>query len=336
MKPGIGLPVTTRARRLFAAKLLTALLVSLCLISAAGADERKLKHLHVGGGLSHPPYTMILQVMYPNIVYDSAAPDTQYTSLDVYTLDAPEPRSPVMVFVHGGAFQASDKGWSKDLHPKPEYFNSKLGYIFVSVNYRLLPEGRYPTNVQDVANALAWVHDHIAEFGGDPQQIFLMGHSAGAVLVTQVSTDETFLKKAGKDLRIVKGVISNENTRAYNIADGFDPKSAEILFGPDWRNASPAVHLAKDKGIPPFLLLYVANGTGISADSQKQAQGFAQLLRAADVRVETLGLDHVEHFGANERLGEPGDVITAKVEEFLTSIATSKRAVGWAAGRPLN
>lgn len=319
-----------------AAKLLPAVLVGMCLISAAGADERKLKHLHVGGGLAYPPYTMIMQVLYPDIVYDRTAADTQFTSLDVYTLDPPEPRSPVMVFVHGGAFQVSDKASSKELAPKPEYFNSKLGYIFVSVNYRLLPEGHYPTNAQDVANALAWVHDHIAGFGGDPQQIFLMGHSAGAVLVTQVATDETFLKRAGKDLRILKGVISNENTRGYDLAEGFDPKTAEALFGTDWRNASPNAHVAKGKGIPPFLLLYVANGTGISAGSDKQAQGFAQLLRGASVRVETLGVDHVEHFGANEYLGKPGDVITAKVEEFLTSIATSKRPIGWVSGRPLN
>ena len=309
--------------------------MAVCLASAASADERKLPHLHVGGGLSHPPYTMIMEVEYPGIVYDDSTPDKNSNSLDVYTLDPVEPKSPVMVFVHGGGLRVGDKASSKDLGPKPEYFNSKLGYIFVSVNYRLLPEGRYPTNVQDVANALAWVHNNIASFGGDPEQIFLMGHSAGAGLVTQVSTDDAFLKKAGKDLKILKGVIANEGS-SYNLtAAGFDEKRAEGSYGPDWRKASPVSYVTKGKNIPPFLLIHVAHGTGISAGSDKQANEMAGALRAVGIRADVLGVDHVQHFGANERMGDPGDVITTTVEEFLTSIATSKRPIGWSTGRPL-
>lgn len=308
------------------------LLAALGLMSTAHADQRELKHMHVGGGLSHSPHSMIMQVQYSDIVYDTSAKDSHAASLDVYTMDPPEPNAPVMVFVHGGGFRVGDKASSKDLDPKPEYFNSKLGYVLVSVNYRLLPEGKYPTNVQDVANALAWVQDNIAKFNGDPKQIFLMGHSAGASLVAQVSTDETFLKKAGKDLSLLKGVIANEGTYVNDI----DAKRSEGLFGPDWRKASPSEHVAKGKGLPPFLLLYVKSPTGISANSEKNALQFSELLRGAGVRVDTLALDHVEHFGANERMGEPGDVITLAVERFLGSIATSKRPFGWSVGRPLN
>jgi acetyl esterase/lipase len=239
-----------------------------------------------------------------------------------------------MVFVHGGALLVGDKASSKDLDPKPEYFNSKLGYIFVSVNYRLLPDGLYPRNVQDVANALAWVHNHIAELGGDPEQIFLMGHSAGAQLVAQVSTDDAFLKRAGKDLRILKGVIASEGSYDF-AAEGFDARRAEASFGREWRAASPIAHVAKGKNIPPLLLIHVSKGTNISAGSDKQAIAMADALRAAGGRAELLGVDHVEHFGANERLGEPGDIITATVDKFLTSIATSKRPVGWVTGRSL-
>lgn len=310
-----------------------ALLAALGLMSTAHADQRELKHMHVGGGLSHPPHTMILQVQYSDIVYDASVQDSHAASLDVYTMDPPEPNAPVMVFVHGGGFRVGDKASSKDLDPKPEYFNSKLGYVFVSVNYRLLPEGRYPTNAQDVANALAWVHSNIARFNGDPNQIFLMGHSAGAALVAQVSTDETFLKKAGKSLGMLKGVVANEGTYVYDI----DVKRAEATFGPDWRKASPSEHIAKGKGLPPFLLLYVKNASsGISANSEKNALGFSELLRGAGVRVDAVGLDHVEHFGANERMGEPGDVITIALENFLSSIATSKRPIDWTAARQLN
>ncbi|MDY6946884.1 MAG: alpha/beta hydrolase [Pseudomonadota bacterium] len=310
------------------------LLAALGLMSNATADQRELKHMHVGGGLSHPPHTMILQVQYSDIVYDTSVPDSHAASLDVYTMDPPEPNAPVMVFVHGGGFRVGDKASSKDLDPKPEYFNSKLGYVFVSVNYRLLPEGKYPTNARDVAKALAWVHDNIARFNGDPNQIFLMGHSAGAALVAQVSTDESLLRSAGKSLDILKGVIANEGTYVWD----FDVKRAEAMFGADWRKASPSEHVAKAKGLPPFLLLYVKNAspTSISANSEKNAARFSELLRGAGVRVDAVGLDHVEHFGANERMGEPGDIITSSVENFLSSIASSKRPIGWTAARPLN
>ncbi len=116
--------------------------------SAQDSTVAKLSHVHIGGALSYPPYTFTHQVWYRDIVYDKSAKDTQYTSLDVYVADPVEPKSPVMVWVHGGGFIMGDKASSKDLASKPEYFTSKLGFILVSINYRLLPEGQYPTNVQ--------------------------------------------------------------------------------------------------------------------------------------------------------------------------------------------
>jgi len=300
------------------------------------AHESKLQHVHVGGGLSHPPHIFTMQTWYQNIVYDTSAPDTHATSLDVYVPDPVEPGSPVMVWVHGGGLRVSDKASSKDMGPKPEYFANKLGFLLVSVNYRLLPEGRYPVNVQDVASSLAWVHDHIGEFGGDPNQIFIMGHSAGAGLVTQVATDEAFLKKAGKNLGIVKGVIANEGS-SYNLeGPESDPKRNEASYGAGWQNASAIRHVAAGKGIPPFLFLHVKGGSRLGGNSEKQAIGMAEALKAAGVRAEVVALDHVEHFGANERLGDPGDITTVATEQFLMSIPGKKRAPQWTAARPLN
>jgi acetyl esterase/lipase len=236
-----------------------------------------------------------------------------------------------MVWVHGGGFVMGDKASSKDLASKPEYFTSKLGYILVSVNYRLLPEGKYPTNIQDLADALVWVHNNIADFGGDPSQIVLMGHSAGAQLVAQVATDDQFLKKAGADLRILKGVIANEGSYGV-VAAGSDTKSLAGAYGPDWRKAVAIAHVKAGKNIPPFLLLQVAGGSNAAADSELQALGFAAALRAAGVRVDVVSLDHVEHFGANERIGQPGDITTVSVERFLASIPGKKRAAKWTPG----
>jgi acetyl esterase/lipase len=304
------------------------------LSSAAPSQQIALSeyhHVRIGGSLSYPPYIFTHQVWFRDIVYDNLARDTQDTSLDVYVADPLEPRSPVMVWVHGGGLVMGDKASSKDLASKPEYFTSKLGFILVSINYRLLPEGKYPRNVQDVADALAWVHAHIAEFGGDPDQMFLIGHSSGAELVAQVATDEEFLKKAGLDLRTLKGVIAVEGDYGVIGADADTPR-LEASYGPQWRRALAAGNVKSAKNIPPFLLLHVAGGSSAVPDSERQALGFAAALRAAGVRVDVVSLDHVEHFGANERIGQSGDITTASVEGFLASIPGKKRAAKWMPG----
>jgi arylformamidase len=293
------------------------------------SDERDLAHVHIGGGLSHPPFAMTTQVWYRDIVYDDSASNKNETSLDIYTADAPRQGSPVMVFVHGGGFAVGDKAHAKDLDPKPEYFVSKLGYVLVSINYRLLPEGRYPRNVQDVANALAWVSDNIDDFGGDPGQIFMMGHSAGALLAAQVATDETFLQNAGKDLDLLSGVIVNDGGYGVEI-DEADSGRQESLYGSDWRDKVPVGRVGPGKNIPPFMLLHVNSAQTMVPNTGRQALGFAAALQSADVSVEVVTLDHVEHFGANERIGEPGDITTVSVEHFLDAITGRKSPAAWA------
>lgn len=320
--------------RLVVASALCSAVLAATVATSAWADPRERSHLHVGGGISHRPNVFTMQTLYPDIVYDESSPDTHATSLDVYTPDPQVENAPVMVWVHGGGMRVSDKASSKDLGPKPEYFVSKLGYVFVSVNYRLLPEGQYPTNVQDVANALAWVHNNIAEFGGNPDQIFLMGHSAGAALVANVATDESFLKKAGKSFALLKGVIANEG--GYGVDAGEEEaKRFESLYGANWRDVVAASQVPKNKGIPPFLLYHVTgDGDTPPSGSELQAIGLAKALQDAGVRAEVVTLDHVEHFGANERMGEGGDVTTYTVEKFLDSITGRPAPAKWKSAQP--
>jgi arylformamidase len=289
-------------------------------VPPAVAHNHARAHVHVGGGLSHAPFTRTALVLYRDIVYDDSSPDRHATSLDVYTAE-PAPRgAPVIVYVHGGGYAAGDKAWSKDLDPKPEYFTNQLGYVFVSINYRLLPAGRYPVNVQDTANALAWIHRHVGELGGDPERIVLMGHSAGAGLVAQVATDERFLRNAGKDLSLLKGAIPIDGS-AFDLTRSTSRRGELVArYGDNWRRASPIAHVDRDKGIPPFLFLHVDDGSDGGGHSSEQANVLAVALRDAGVRADVVPLTHVEHFGANERIGEPGDVTTAAVERFLESL----------------
>ena len=182
--------------------------------------------------------------------------------LDIFTPKSPE-GCPVMVYVHGGGWRNGDK---REVHLKHIAFVDR-GFVFVSLNYRLAPGGRHPANVEDVAYALAWVHDNIEEYGGNPDCLFMMGHSAGAHLAALVATDERQLEKAGLGLEILKGVIVLD-TRAYDVTKVMTRKG-KIRYGdafptnPDaWPDASPIHHIAAGKAIPPFLVVY-SSGMGL-------------------------------------------------------------------------
>jgi acetyl esterase/lipase len=91
---------------------------------------------------------------------------------------------PVVVYVHGGGFVAG----AKSSEGSPFFGNVgswavRNGYVAVAINYRLAPESTWPGGAEDIASALTWVVENIATYGGDPERIFLMGQSAGAMHV---------------------------------------------------------------------------------------------------------------------------------------------------------
>jgi acetyl esterase/lipase len=85
----------------------------------------------------------------------------------------------VVVFVHGGAFVRGAKSGPYGIYDNVLYWFARQGLVGVNLEYRLAPEAPYPQGALDVAAALEWVHANIAEHGGDPQRILLVGHSAG-------------------------------------------------------------------------------------------------------------------------------------------------------------
>src|SRR5262245_3461152 len=102
-----------------------------------------------------------------NIPYVEKGHELQ--ALDVYS-PADAKNLPVVFWIHGGGWQTGDK---KDVQVKPKAFTEK-GFVFVSINYRLLPSVDMATLTRDVAKAARWVHDHIAEYGGDPKRLLVM------------------------------------------------------------------------------------------------------------------------------------------------------------------
>src|SRR5262249_38485445 len=131
-----------------------------------------------------------------------ATPAHERQVLDVYS-PAHAKNLPVVFWIHGGGWQTGDK---TSVQIKPQAFMDK-GFVFVSTNYRLLPQVVMGTIVRDIAASIHWVSDHIAEHGGDPKRLFIMGHSAGAQLAALVCTDDRYLKAEGLSLSIIKGCV---------------------------------------------------------------------------------------------------------------------------------
>lgn len=248
-------------------------------------------------------------------------------SLDVYSPTKAN-NLPVVFWIHGGGWQAGDKA---EVNMKPQVFNGK-GFVFVSTNYRLLPDVDMETLTRDVAKSIRWVHDHIAEYGGDPKRLIIMGHSAGAQLAALLCTDERYLKEQGLSLAIIKGCVPVDGD-TYDIPAMIEvaetrcrvhglplPKFGHrIKFGNDaakHKDFSAVTHVAKGKGISPFLILHVANHPDVTA----QAQRLGNVLKDAGVPVTVFGARETTHTRINADLGKADDPATSALFEFLERI----------------
>lgn len=253
--------------------------------------------------------------------------DVAYGQHDLQKLDVYAPRdvknAPVMVYVHGGGWRRGDKRMTG---LKAGYFTGK-GWLFVSVNYRLVPEGKHPRNAQDVASALSWVHREIGRYGGDLDKMFLMGHSAGCHLASLVAADERWLKANGLPLTTIKGVIALDS-QAYNVPQLMADRPSQLYrtaFGDDpklHRDASPQLNLARDKGVPPFLVMYSRGMGDVSSPNRRRyATDFAEALRAAGATAEVVDASDRNHADINRRFGDLADAnVTGRAMKFLTGL----------------
>jgi acetyl esterase/lipase len=198
---------------------------------------------------------------------------------------------PVVVLVHGGAWTVGDNRCC-GLYGTVGHFLASQGIGAVLPNYRLSPGVQHPAHVQDVARAVAWTRQNIAKHGGDPERLYLAGHSAGGHLVALLATDESYLRAEGLKTADIKGVIAISGP--YRIkrgalnatlggtgtialrADEFYPIRGDSvplpdvplpglpihrniygpIFGDDPKerdNASPVNHVRR--GLPPFLIV---------------------------------------------------------------------------------
>jgi acetyl esterase/lipase len=257
-----------------------------------------------------------------NIPYAKPAHERQV--LDVYSPHDGK-NLPVVFWIHGGGWETGDK---TSVQIKPQFFTDK-GFVFASTNYRLLPSVDMATILHDIAKSVGWVHNHIADYGGDPNRLLIMGHSAGAQLAALICIDERYLKAEGLSLAIVKGCVpvdgdtfdvpaiietAETRRRVHHLPQATFGHREK--FGNDpakHRDFSAVTHVAKDKGIPPFLILYVAD----HPDTSAQALRLGNALKDAGVVTTVFGAKETNHRRLNADLGSPDDPATKALIQFL-------------------
>ena len=210
--------------------------------------------------------------------------------LDIYIPDRAV-KAPVIVSIHGGGLRQGDKSG----HVFVGQRFASAGNVTVVVNHRLSPGVMHPAHIEDIAAAVAWVKRNIAQHGGDPDKVFVIGHSAGAYLAALLVLDPRYLAAQGLTPRDIRGVVP---VSAFFYVDraGVAPDRPKDTWGTDvsvWKAASPGSYIGPH--VPPLLLLYA---DGDDPWRQQQQTEFAKALGDAghrDVHVQNDPRTNAQH-----------------------------------------
>ncbi|MGB3754497.1 MAG: alpha/beta hydrolase [Parerythrobacter sp.] len=205
--------------------------------------------------------------------------------------DTPDADLPIIVFIHGGSWQDGNK----DGYSFVGRALASRGFLVAVPNYRLVPDVRYPSFLEDNAAAVRWVIDNAAAYGGDPSRIVLVGHSAGAYNAAMLTLDERWLGSARQN---VKGFVGLAGPYDFLPLDGDVTRAA---FGNEEKpeTTQPIAFATADD--PPVLLLHGAKDTTVYTRNSETLRN--RLVQAgAEARIEIYpDLGHIEILTALSR-----------------------------------
>jgi acetyl esterase/lipase len=207
--------------------------------------------------------------------------------LEMFVPASAQGRLPVVVFIHGGGWNAGD--------PHNYRFMARAlashGYAVVLAGYRHFPHVRYPAMLQDGAATLRWVADHAAAHGGDPARVVVMGHSAGAYNAVMLALDKRWLAAVGLNADALRGAVGLSGP--YDFYP-FDVKASIDSFGqaPDPEDTQPVAHARA--GAPPLLLIH---GRADRTVKPNNSISLARAMTHAGTPTHAVLLDGVSHEG---------------------------------------
>lgn len=252
-----------------------------------------------------------------DICYTSGPPcDTARHTLDLYRPSATA--WPVIIFVHGGNWDSGDKNHragGADVYANIGRFYASRGIGVAVINYRLQPTVTWPAQVDDVRAGVTWVRGNISRYGGQPDRIFLMGHSAGAHLSSLVALTATDTNLRGV-IAVSGAALDLMDEQTYTL--GADRGYYEQRFrgtdtGSEWaRKASPARFATAQA--PPFLILYA---TGETRALQRQSQVLHEALNQAGAASTLVPIAGESHTRIVLALSHPGKAPAKAILDFV-------------------
>ena len=263
-----------------------------------------------------PPLTPAFKVrIHRNVPYYTG----EDASRSKHRLDVYQPvgkkDATVLFFVHGVAWQFGSKTFRTNIG---RTFAGQ-GILTVSINYRLSPGVKHPAHIRDVVRAFDWVKRNVHEYGGNPDDLFACGHSAGGHLVALLALNERYLAEVGRTSQEILGVIPISGV--YRV--GGTSLVFKHVFDDDpevLKDASPAMHV--DDRQPPFLILYADNDLpGLDI----LAIGLEEQLKQRHSPVRLLRVEDRTHLSITRRIGAQDDPATQAILEFIDEHARATK-----------
>ncbi len=272
----------------------------------------------IGRVIAPPPTAKIYAPLHPKNIYPGvdARRDIKYGSdarhlLDIATTGKTQGESkPVLIYVHGGGFIRGDRITIAPFYSNVPTWAAKNGFVGVSMTYRLAPQHKWPAGRDDVALAVGWVQKNIAQYGGDPGRIFVMGHSAGAV---HVATYAAMLADKGE--APIAGAIMVSGIYEFNAKEA--TKSDQVYLGGNAATfrAASAIH-SLDKRKFPMLVAY---GELDPPYFVKQSQHFWQTMCDKGKCPKFVGLKDHSHISETYAIGTKDVSLTSEILSFVAA-----------------
>ncbi|MET0778211.1 MAG: alpha/beta hydrolase [Pseudomonas mandelii] len=231
--------------------------------------------------------------------------------LDVYVPRHSLENAPVVVFFYGGSWNSGSRS---DYGFVGEALASR-GVVAVLADYRLYPQVRYPLFLEDGAKAVAWTHEHIRQFSGDPQRLYLMGHSSGAYNVAMLALDPGLLEGVGMSPHDLSGWIGLAGP--YDFLPIQNPDVRPVFFWPDSPPRSQPINHV-NRGAPPALLM--ASRDDELVNPTRNTGGLARKLRQAGVPVQDFYFARTGHATLVATLSRPMRGLAPVLDEVTAFI----------------
>lgn len=230
--------------------------------------------------------------------------------MDIYLPDSGE-NFPVFVYYHGGGIEGGDKIWAE---PLVSYLVPH-GVAVVSANYRMYPEAVFPEFIRDAAACAAWVKEHIAEYGGDPDKIFLGGSSAGGYISMMLCYDRKWLAPYHLTGMDFAGWIhdAGQPTTHYNVCRERGLDGRRVIID----EAAPIYYIGLEEEYKPQLIIVSDNDM---QNRPEQTTLTVSTLNHFDYDMSKVKkiLMHGGHCEYDDKYDENGDSIFGKmIFEFM-------------------